>query len=467
PPLFQFLVGGWYALFGFSLRSSLAFSFTVHLLSALVLLALADRYLCHCYHHSHQWNGSQHEPSGLQGPWRVRRRVLLLALGLIHLANLSNFDRQEETALLFLWLELLLVAGYPGAVCSPKINSTGLGCLLSGLCIAAAGMISPWVGLLGACAYALRELFVEWFAPAGGLPVPSGVGHLLLRLGRWLGRGLLAGVTAFVPVAFWVWYLESHYPGILNDQFFGTLRYLAEHRPRQPTFLNNLEEFWNSLLLNKAQLPLLLVVLLSYPRQPRVAHTPALLALYITGLVGLVFLLVLRPEGYTYLGAVLLLWMPVLVPALTQYLVEPSVPARQFYPLLLVLVLFAQVKLIDQVTLPWRWTERERPDVVAARLQAIIPPGELVGTTGRHWAFFQVRNPWLEAAFILDKPVLLEARWMVIRVGIGLPPCIEAFEQVEEIPSAQHRDNTYAYSLWRRRAGEAGDARPDVGKAGP
>src|SRR5262245_3179911 len=38
PPLFPLLLSGWFWLFGFSLRSSLAFSHTVHLLNALAIM---------------------------------------------------------------------------------------------------------------------------------------------------------------------------------------------------------------------------------------------------------------------------------------------------------------------------------------------------------------------------------------------------------------------------------------------
>ena len=40
---------------------------------------------------------------------------------------------------------------------------------------------------------------------------------------------------------------------------------------------------------------------------------------------------------------------------------------------------------------------------------------------------------------------------MVLGVGKGTPLCIDAFELVEEIPSRHDPDQTYAYSLWRRR----------------
>lgn len=412
PPLFQFLLSGWYAAFGFSLRSSLAFSFFIHIISSLAIMKLTDRFLA----------GADCSA--------CKRVVILLAVGVIHTMNLSNFDRQEETALLCLWIEMLYVQG-PG----------WWRYMLSGLMVGLAGMISPWVGLLGASVLAFRSLFQCWQSASHARDWWEAAFRLLV-----------AGLIAVLPALIWVLFMEYHYPGIINDQFFGTLRYLAAHRPHVPTILNNLEQFWNSLLIIRPQLPVLFLTIALFLGQNRRYISPNLLAIYLTSLLALTFLLITRPEGYTYLGAVEILLLPCFIPAMSRYLLEPEANVRFGYLLLLLLTLFACQKAVQEATLPWRWNPTERHDEVYRRLREVIPPGDLVNITGRHWDCFQGRNPWLEVAFLMDEPILLEAKWMVLRVDIGVPRCIDAFELIEEIPTTVHRDDTYAYTLWRRRA---------------
>ncbi len=411
PPLFQFMLSGWYAVFGFSLRTALAFHFVIHLLSTFAIMKLTERFL----------DGTECTPS--------KRWYILLAVGVIHATNLTNFDRQEETALLFLWIEMLYVQG-----------TVLWRCLLSGLMIGLAGMISPWVGLLGASVFGFRTLFQCWQSSGQ----PRRWWHAAFRI-------IAAGLMALLPALIWVFYMEYHYPGILNDQFLGTMRYIAAHRPKPPSILNNLDEFWNSLLITRPQLPVLFVTAALFLGQHRRSITPNLLAIYITSMLGILFLLVTRPESYTYLGAVEMLLLPCFIPAMSRYLLEPATDSRFGYLLLLFLTLFASQKAVQEATLPLRWNPAERHDEVYRRLREVIPPGELVNITGRHWDVFQGRNPWLEAAFLMDEPILLEAKWMVIRANIGVPPCIDAFELIEKIPTTVDRDDTYAYSIWRRR----------------
>jgi hypothetical protein len=411
PPLFQFLLSGWYATFGFSLRTALAFHFVIHLLSTLAIMRLTERFL----------DGTECTTS--------KRWYILLAVGVIHTTNLTNFDRQEETALLCLWIEMLFVQG-------PVIWR----CLLSGLMISLAGLISPWVGLLGASVFGFRTLI------QGRMN-----GDTALKWRHAAFQLLAAGLMALLPVLIWAFYMEHHYPGILNDQFLGTMRYIAAHRPQAPSVLNNLDEFWNTLLITRPQLPVLFVTAALFLGQNRRYITPNLLAIYITSMLALIFLLVTRPEAYTYVGAVEILLLPCFIPALSRYLLEPATDSRFGYLLLFLFTLFASQKAVQEATVHWRWIPAERHDEVYRRLREVIPPGELVNVTGRHWDVFQGRNPWLEAAFLMDEPILLEAKWMVLRVNIGVPPCIDAFELIEKIPTTVDRDDTYAYSLWRRK----------------
>ena len=82
PPLFQLLLGGWYYLLGFSLRTALVFCFIIHLLNAMAIMKLTERVM------------EQRDYSSFS------RALILIAVGVIHVTNLTHFDRQEETALL-------------------------------------------------------------------------------------------------------------------------------------------------------------------------------------------------------------------------------------------------------------------------------------------------------------------------------------------------------------------------------
>ena len=132
PPVYQLLLAAWYAVFGVSLRASLAYTYTVHLLSVAAIMEVARRLL-----------------PGESPPQRAGLAIVG-AVGLIHLANLSYFDRQEETALLWIWLELLITSAAQGGL---------LRAAASGLWVGLAGLTSPWVGLLGLLLVTLRTFF--------------------------------------------------------------------------------------------------------------------------------------------------------------------------------------------------------------------------------------------------------------------------------------------------------------------
>ena len=215
PPLFQLLLGGWYYLLGFSLRTALVFCFIIHLLNAMAIMKLTERVM------------EQRDYSSFS------RALILIAVGVIHVTNLTHFDRQEETALLWIWIEMLFVQG-PGLWRG----------VLSGLLIGLAAMTSPWVGVLGAMVLAFRAGFYCWQ-------------NAVTRQEWWqAGYSLLAAaIVAAVPIVGWAFYMETFYPGILNDQFFGTMRYIAAHRPYVPSVMNNIAELYNTLLYTRPQYP--------------------------------------------------------------------------------------------------------------------------------------------------------------------------------------------------------------------
>lgn len=409
PPLFQLLLSGWYYLLGFSLRSALVFCFIIHLVNAMAIMKLTEHVM-----------GQRDYSSFI-------RTLILIAVGVIHVTNLTHFDRQEETALLWIWIEMLFVQG-PGP---------GRG-MLSGLLIGLAAMTSPWIGVLGAMVLAFRAVFYCWQ-------------NAVTRKEWWqAGCSLLAAaIVAAVPVVGWAFYMETFYPGILNDQFFGTMRYLAVHRPYVPSFTNNIAELYNSFLLTRPQVPVFIFTMILLPCCGWRRLAPNTSAIYVAACLGLAILFVVRPEAYTYLGAIQILLLPCFISALSRYLLSSSIKFGMV--LLLFFTLFASQLAVQLATLPMRWNPHEYHDEVYRHLRQVIPPGDLVAVTGRHWDCFQGRNPWMEAIFLKDEPVLLQAKWMVIPVGIGLPPCIAAFERVEEIPTRVVSEQTYAFSLWRRR----------------
>jgi hypothetical protein len=249
--------------------------------------------------------------------------------------------------------------------------------------------------------------------------------------------------------------MESLYPGILNDQFFGTLRWIANHR--EPLSLeNNPRVFFSSLFYCRPQAPVFLATLALFPwtyrRSVDKKRQPSMLALYVTSWIAVGILACIRPEATTYVSAVEMLLLPCFIPALSRYLFDERSGGRLGFVFLGFFVAFASYQTVQLAALPWRWNQAERCDAVCKRLHEIIPPGELVNITGRHWYCFQGRNPWHETYFMQDEPELLNARWMVLAAGIGLPPCIDAYELVEQVPTTiTTRDQTYAYSLWRRK----------------
>jgi hypothetical protein len=415
PPLYQLLLAGWYSIVGFSLRTALTFSFIVHILGALAVMRVTELTIVK----------ENYTPLG--------RSVALVAIGVIQLVYLVHFDRQEEAALLWLWAEMICCQK-PGLARS----------ILSGLFISLAALISPWVGLLGAAVVTFRTFFLTL--------------RTATQISDWIQAGCrlaLTGVVAALPIAGWAWLMESLYPGILNDQFFGTMRWIATHR--EPLSLeNNPRVFFSSLFYCRPQAPVFLATLALFPWVYRASveksQQPNALALYVTSWLALAGLACIRPEATTYISIVEMLLVPCFISALARYLGRAAADQRWGFVFLGLFVAFASYQAVQLATLPWRWNEAERCDAVCDRLHALIPPGELVNITGRHWYCFQGRNRWHETYFMQDEPELLQARWMVLAVGIGLPPCIDAYELVEQVPTTiTARDQTYAYSLWRRK----------------
>ena len=217
PPLYQLLLSGWYWLFGFSQRTSLAFSYAVPLLRRMGVMVATRRAVA--------------VDSDLTA---LARGATIAAVGLMQVANLANFDRPEETALLWIWMDVLWVQGM------------GLRhALASGVLLGLAGLTSPWVGVLGAMLVTVRMLLPmvgqgeagsHPFSPpqtTRGRPSPTGPRrHGTLRdRPDWPAIKHTALVAATL-VGSWVVVSETKYPGIIHDQFFGVMRHIAQARDR-------------------------------------------------------------------------------------------------------------------------------------------------------------------------------------------------------------------------------------------
>jgi hypothetical protein len=441
PPLYPLVLSGWFWLFGFSLRSSLAFSYTVHMLNALAIMEVTRRAI-----------------AGDRGLSALGRCATIAATGLIQVANVAYLDRPEETALLFVWVEVLWVQ-----------ERSFRSAVASGVLLGLAGLTGPWVGVLGSMVVVFRTMLTtagigetasHWLmAPqaTGELSSPIGSRGHASRAG-WIRTGLRLSVTALVGailVSIWMAIIETTYPGILHDQFFGVMRHVAGNQG-PPSLRKNLGQFAKCLLFNRSQLPILVLTLVLFPvlcgegRWRRLP--PTLLALFAAGVSGIGIMAVLRPDTYTYLGAARILMLPCFGAAFGRYLQGPTSAVRLGLGVLAFCTAFTFQPATTLVAATWTLPPEERCDDVCHRLTTIIPPGELVDLTGRHWYCFQDRNPWAEAYFIRDHPEdLLRARWLVLAKGIGQPACLDAFEMVEEIASTADPELTYAYSLWRRR----------------
>jgi hypothetical protein len=422
PPLYQLLLAGWYAVFGVSLYSSLAFHFLVHLLNVIALMELARRLLA-----------ARHEV-----PWGVRHAVLLL-VGMIGLGNLAYFDRPEEVAMLWLWVEILVVHG--------AFTRSGYGrAALSGLLIGLAALTVPWVGLLGGAILAVRAVTTYARQPLG---TPAE---------HWAQAGTHAALAVVVAVALagsWCGSMMWLYPEVFEQQFFGTIRYLGAEQG-SGSLAERLGRFATTVFYNPPQLPATLFVLVVFPmavaRRGWRRVEPVALALLSAGVAGIVGVALLRPIAYTYLGASQMLLLGCFAPAAAWLATADDRGKARLG--LAIAGLCALVAFKDSGTALVacaRQPATERAEGAYARLADSVPPEDLVAVTPRHWHLFQGRNPWRDVYFssLTTPQEVLRCEWMVLTEEVGKPPFIEAFQKVDEVSDSG--THSYGYSLWRRR----------------
>jgi len=163
----------------------------------------------------------------------------------------------------------------------------------------------------------------------------------------------------------------------------------------------------------------------------------------------------LRPTAYTYSGASLMLGVPLFALVVSRY-VSGGAPGMLRGAAWAAITLCVLIGGRDEVRHLRTWATIPSDQTSAAaerRLRELVPAGDLVAVTPRHWHVFQGRNPWRDA-FLSTRRTddeIRRCRWLVLYPGVGDPPYLEHFELVERSSVSPAADHTYAYSLWRRR----------------
>src|SRR5689334_8048931 len=120
PPLYQLVVAGWFGLFGVTTTASVAFGHVIHLLNMAAIMALVAAAL-----------QPVELPVGL-------RTLAVAGPGVVFFGILRFFDRQEELAVLFGFVEMtLFLHGQLGGL---------RGAAITGLLLGLSGVVSPWTG---------------------------------------------------------------------------------------------------------------------------------------------------------------------------------------------------------------------------------------------------------------------------------------------------------------------------------
>lgn len=410
PPIYQLVFAGWYSLFGFSLRTTLLCSHLIHALSAAGIAVVSFFIL-----------RSDRTLSSTTVLW------FAVGGGLFHLGNLSYFDRPEDLGIVFFCC-LILVRE------TVTIRSLW-SMLVCGLFVGLTGLTAPWLGVLAGLYVFFRELLER-------------NGSILTRL----ARVAIAGFVSLVMVGGWVWSMEAGHPGIVHDQFIaGNLKYVNAERPA--TFPNRLRTFSLSILFDTPRaIALISIVLLPF-RFPRVALSKLEISLLLISALGLLTLLILRPGAYTYLGATLVLLIPSLVATLAPFVVHQG---RVSIPGLITVAAclgISQKDVIQSVSSIVRVPRELTANVCIEEIRDIIPSGDLVGVSPRHWYALQNRNPWRELFFVTTRheSEIINCQWIITYPGLGEPSFLSDYEMISEKASSFGPDETYAYTIWKRR----------------
>ena len=478
PPVFQIVLAGWYAIFGFSLRSSLGFVYAIHVLNALLIARVAGN-LGLRFLEGESGAVGRRDVLAVAANGELRTRLpdarsvrgawwFATTAGLIQLCNLSLFDRLEELAICFLWTGWLLTT-------HEKRHSWLGRILVMGLCLGSAALTVPWVGFLGAMLVVFREAF-GWadrcrFDPGNG---QTGVQYAVRHV-------VGIGAVSLAMVVIWLHVTETFFPGAIEDQFLGTLRHLRATQLRG-TLTEQGRRLLDSLLYSPGQLPATaltwcgLIAIVFRGRSAWRAIPFEALAMGATSVVGFAVLCFTRPEAYTYLNAIQMLLLPCLGVAVAAFATDvdhartgdkdahpEGVPhlfmQHGFMRSLIVsgtLAVCVIAAIRDPGTVAWNHSKlstSETAGEVASHLRGWIPATDRVAVTARHWHAFQGRNDWREAFFCsrIDAGEVLACEWLVLPKDCGRPDFLSDFELVEQVETAVPSHHTYAYDLYRRR----------------
>jgi hypothetical protein len=425
PPLYQLAVAGWFAVFGFSTTSSVAFGHAIHLLNMAAIMVLVAASL-----------RSVPLSPGL-------RAFAMAAPGIVFFGILRFFDRQEELAVLLGFVETtLFLQGRLGDI---------RGAAVTGLLVGLSATMSPWTGAVLGGIVVVREV-IAW---SRATQTASLAGRIVAFL-----------LISVLPLATWVVWLESAHPGSLVEVFLYHLR-ISEAR----TIFTAPRKALESLLHAPYALPALLLTLAFFPRllagAARRSMPTGMLALFLGAATALAFVIVTRANSYNYIWLCLFLLIPCFG-YLAGCLLAEAKPGERIFPLVMI-TLCVLVGLRDPVSLSLVARDLpadERAESIFARLEARIPAGAPVATTSRYWYVFQGRNPWRVTAIYphLDAEHRRTwADWIVIPADHlteeDVKVLAEGFELVERVPSHYEmfapsftlEDRTWAYDLYRRR----------------
>jgi hypothetical protein len=453
PPLYPWAFAGWVKLFGFSLVSATAFNHAIHLLATAALMGAVVVLL---------------RPLELSANLKT---VLVGCVAVVHFGNLRFFDRQEDLALAFVWLESTVafrsakVRRSPGA--GGKEDRTFAerkATVASGLCIGLAMMVGPWPGMLAAGSVGLR-LILE---AADERRIP------------WL-RWMAIVVIAALPLGAWLAWLEFHHTGLAAGQF-------REHVSRVPTVFawEQPAEWARNWTYAPNQLPFVVLGALllrnamkrpsspaglpadgGYVEQARRRTWFAALTTTTTAIIGIVAAACWRADSYVYLWTALAFLFPYFGFA-AAVAMEKANSTLERRLLLIMVTAAAFVALRDPVTLAVnavQFPPKDRHAAVFARLHERIPASEIVATTPRFWHAFQNRNPWRQTSSLgwITEAEWRTWKWVVLPVGYGgerfRAKLLGGFELVDKQetsfnpwqPTFPPDERNWAFELYRRR----------------
>jgi len=451
PPLYSWVFAAWVKAFGFSLTTATAFNHAIHLLGTAALMLVVVALL---------------RPLELSENWKS---FIVSCVAIVHFGNLRFFDRQEELAMIFVWLEAIVA--FRSAKVRFEFSPEGKeerpfaereATLLSGLLVGLAIMVGPWPGMLAAGSVGLRMILDA----AANRRVP------------WL-EWIITVFVAALPLGLCLAWMEWQYPGLVALQF-------REHVGRVPRVLGwDHPDVWvRSWTYAPYQLPfvllgaMLLRGALVTSRSRESLLSPAVKELTIvqirraalaTTIVSLAAILIggcWRADSYVYLWAALTLLFPYLAFALGAAIEKATSNER----LLLAAMTFVatMVALRDPVTLAINAGEfpvEDRPAAMFAHLHDRIPPTDVVATTPRFWHAFQNRNPWRQTSAL---PWISETErqswdWIVLPIGHGdeafRDKLLDGFELAERReasfypwrPTFAPDERTWEFELYRRK----------------